>query len=323
MSASESIVVVDIGGTHARFALARLKGRQRPELSEPVTLATGQYTSLTSAWQAFAKAHGSELPRAASISVAAPLMDDTVRLTNSAWIMRQSTLAVELGLDSVHMLNDFCAMAWAVSRLGAEELQPVCGPDQALPTQGPITVLGPGTGLGVGLLVRDGSGDRVFETEGGHVDFAPLDAFESRLAERLRERFLRVSTERVVSGPGLANIVETLAALESVPYQPRPDSELWRAALSGEDRLAAAALERFCLCLGAVAGDLALVQGATAVVLTGSIVQRVHEHLRQPGFAMRFCAKGRFQSYMQQLPVRLAVHPQPGLLGAAAAFTER
>jgi glucokinase len=136
----------------------------------------------------------------------------------------------------------------------------------------------------------------------------------------LRKNFRRVSVERLISGRGLMNIYESLAAIEGRPLAIGDDKALWAAALSGRDSLAAAALDRFCLCFGAVAGDLALAQGAGAVVIGGGVGLRLADHLPRSGFSSRFIAKGRFERRMADLPVKLITHPQPGLFGAAAAF---
>jgi glucokinase len=181
-------------------------------------------------------------------------------------------------------------------------------------------VLGPGTGLGVAALLRDGGNWRVLPTEGSHGDFAAVDALEDAILAHFRRKFGRVSSERVISGPGLADIAAVLAGMDDMPAHDLPDAELWRLALSGEDRLAAAALERFCLMLGSFAGNMALAHGANAVVIGGGLGARLAAHLPTSGFAERFAAKGRFVALMQGLPVKAITHPQPGLLGAAAAF---
>ena len=196
-------------------------------------------------------------------------------------------------------------------------------PDSSpLPPTGRLTVLGPGTGLGVAHLWRGGGDYRVQSTEGGHIDFAPLDSIEDAILARLRQRYRRVSVERVVSGPGLVDIYEALAGIEGRAIQPTDDRTLWARAASGEDSLAAAAVDRFCLSLGSVAGDFALAQGASAVVIAGGLGLRIRDILLRSGFAERFCAKGRFESLMAALPVKLITHPQPGLFGAAAAFAK-
>ena len=163
---------------------------------------------------------------------------------------------------------------------------------------------------------------QVVPTEGGHVDFAPLDSIEDAILARLRARFRRVSVERVVAGPGLVDIYEALAALEGRTVSPIDDKTLWAAALAGDDSLAAAALDRFCLSLGAVTGDIALHQGAGGVVIAGGLGLRLADDLPRSGFATRFVAKGRFEAMMAAIPVKLLTHPQPGLYGAAAAFAQ-
>jgi glucokinase len=182
------------------------------------------------------------------------------------------------------------------------------------------TILGPGTGLGVAQLLIDGEHRHVIETEGGHVDFAPLDSLEDQILAHLRRSFRRVSVERVVSGSGLVNIYTALAAIEGRAVTPPEDNALWAAAMEGRDALAAAALDRFCLALGAVAGDLALAHGANGVVIAGGLGYRLRDHLHKSGFDDRFIAKGRFERRMEAIPVKLVTHPQPGLFGAAAAF---
>jgi len=170
--------------------------------------------------------------------------------------------------------------------------------------------------------LRTPHGYHVIETEGGHVDFAPLDEIEDAMLKRLRRTYNRVSTERIVAGPGIVTIYETLAAIEGRAVQRLDDKEIWREALEGEDSLALAALDRFCLSLGAVAGDLALAQGAKGVVIAGGLGLRLKDHLARSGFAERFAAKGRFRTMLEAIPVKLITHPQPGLFGAAAAFAQ-
>ena len=110
--------------------------------------------------------------------------------------------------------------------------------------------------------------------------------------------------------------------MEGRAIQPMDDRTLWQLGGSGEDSLAAAAVDRFCLSLGAVAGDIALAQGASGVVIAGGLGLRIRDTLVKSGFASRFTAKGRFEGMMAGLPVKLITHPQPGLFGAAAAFAK-
>ncbi|MGN6121831.1 MAG: glucokinase [Sphingomonas oligoaromativorans] len=318
------LVAVDIGGTNARFTIATVRDDGSIDLGEVVTLHTHAYASLRSAWEAFAEKIGRPLPDAGAIAIAAPVDGSVIKLTNSPWVIRPSLIPSVLGLERYTLINDFGAVAYAVSRVQDKDLRHLCGPDEPLGKEGTISVVGPGTGLGVAQLHRQNGRITVVETEGGHIDFAPLDKLEDQILERLRQRYRRVSIERLVSGPGLSNIYEALAAIEGRIVPVGDDKELWKLALSGEDILAAAALDRFCLTLGAVAGDLALAHGAwSGTVIAGGVGARVADHLPISGFAGRYMAKGRFEARMARIPVKLITHEQPGLLGAAAAFAEK
>ncbi len=317
-----NIVAVDLGGTHARFAIATLLDDRRPTLGTVRKYRTAEHGGLADAWSAFAKEEGRALPSAASIAIAGPIEGELIRFTNNGWVLRPATLAAELGLDKLRLFNDFAAMAAAVGVLEAGELAHIGGPEGPLPGAGIITVIGPGTGLGVAQLLRRQGRNIVLATEGGHIDFAALDGFEEKLLARLRERHRRVSVERIVAGPALADIRATLALIAGEPIVPMDDATLWEAATAGSDPLAVEALDRFVMAFGAVAGDLALAHGARAVVITGGLANRIRSRLTGPLFNDRFRAKGRFEARMATFPIRLALHPDAGLLGAAAAFQE-
>ena len=314
------VAVADVGGTHARFALAEIEGGRVVSLGEPVTLKTADHASFQLAWQDFGRQAGVDLPHELAIAFAGPVGGEVLKLTNNPWVIRPYLMKERLGVDRFTIVNDFGAVAHAVATLGEEHFQHVCGPDQALPVEGIISVVGPGTGLGVAALLRKRDHYEVIETEGGHVDFAPLEALEDRILKQLRRHFRRVSVERVASGQGLWNLYEALGAIEKRDLIFHDDKELWPAALEGSDGLAAAALDRLCLSLGAVAGDMALAQGASAVVIGGGVGLRLADYLPRSGFRDRFIAKGRFERRMDDMPVKLITHPQPGLIGAAAAF---
>lgn len=313
------IVACDIGGTHARFAIAQIADGRVTRLDAPETLATADFAGLPTAWEAFAARLGRPLPRHAGIAVAAPVDGEVLKMTNSPWIIRPALIGERLGLDSFALVNDFGAIGHAVAQLGDDAFVHICGPTE-MPAAGVTTIVGPGTGLGVAQLLRRAGHAHVIETEGGHVDFAPLDSIEDAILAALRRQYRRVSIERLVSGPGLGAIYAALAAIEGRAVLARDDRSLWQAALAGDDALLTSALDRFCRILGAVAGDLALAHGANAVVLAGGIGLRLADRLATSGFAERFAAKGRYEARMAALPVRLITHPQPGLFGAAAAF---
>lgn len=314
------LVTADIGGTHARFALAQIENGQVLELSEALALKTADYGGLAEAWRAFANHLGRPLPSAAALALAYPVESDLPELTNMPWRIDPQTLPEDLDVVQHLVLNDFCAIGHAAATLGSAHFLHICGPDVPLPENGVFSIVGPGSGLGVGLVTKKDGQYQVIASEGGNMDFSPNDDLDDRLMAELRVRYSHVSAERVVSGPALMDIYEVIA--EAVPPY-ADDRSLWRAALDGSDPVAVASLERFCVCLGAFAGNIALAHGANALVLAGGLGLRLREHLPASGFAQGLAAKGEYKSLMEQLPVKLIVHAQPGLYGAAVAFASR
>ena len=315
-----TIAVADVGGTHARFALAKVEGGRVVSLGQPVKLHTSDHGSFQLAWEEFGRREKIDLPNELALSFAGPVGGDVLRLTNNPWVIRPALMKERLGVERFTIVNDFGAVGYAVATLPDHDFRRICGPDKPLPKVGVVSIVGPGTGLGVAALLHKKEGYEVIETEGGHVDFAPLDSLEDQILVELRRNFRRVSVERIASGRGLSNLYEALGAIEGKPVNFHDDRELWAAALEGKDSLANAALDRFCLTLGSVAGDMALAQGANSVVIAGGIGLRVADYLPRSGFCDRFIAKGRFERRMDEMPVKLITYPEPGLFGAAAAF---
>lgn len=315
-----TIAVADVGGTHARFALAGIDGGRVESLSEPVKLKTAEHGSFQLAWEEFGRREGIDLPNELALSFAGPVGGEVLKLTNNPWVIRPALMKDRLGVDRFTIVNDFGAVGYAVATLPDEQFRHICGPDRSLPSEGAISIVGPGTGLGVAAVLRHADRYEVIETEGGHIDFAPLDDLEDQILVELRRNFRRVSVERIASGRGLWNVYEALAAIEGRPTTFHDDRELLAAALGGTDSLANAALDRFCLTLGSVAGDMALAQGGIGVVIAGGMGLRVADYLPRSGFRDRFIAKGRFERRMDDMPVKLITYPEPGLFGAAAAF---
>ncbi len=320
--ASHSLAMVaDIGGTNARFALTNA-GAGVPPLLEPASLPCSEFASLQHAAEHYLARVGAK-PLRAAIAVASPIAGDEIRLTNRAWSFSQEELRRRLGFTALHVLNDFGAIAWAVPALDAAGTETLHGPpEQAL--QSPVTVVGPGTGFGVALLIGSThSAWQVVETEGGHVSFAPLGDEELLIARWIGARFGRVSTERLLSGAGLADIDAALAA-DGDPAAALDAKSLLRdpaaivaAALEGHDHVARRALARFCAVFGSVTGDAALLHGARTVMIGGGIVPRFIPFLRSSAFRERFLAKGRMATLLESVTIRVITHPAPGLLGAA------
>ncbi len=314
------LIAVDIGGTHARFARAVVSDGGAVTLGEVRKLKTDDYVSLQTAWDAYRAMEGGALPAAAAIAIAGPVSGGTVRMTNNSWSFHPASLPAQLRVEKVTVINDFGAVAHAAARAPDSDFLHLSGPEAPLPTTGTISVIGPGTGLGVAHFHRFTGGYHVQATEGGHVDFAPVDAIDDAMLLRLRRRHRRVSVERVVSGPGIVAIHEALAAYEGRPIEELEDTDIWQAGLENRDSLAVAAVDRFCQSLGSVAGDYALAHGAAGVVIAGGLGLRLRDVLPSSGFAERFRFKGRYEQMMAGLPVKLITLAEPGLYGAAAAF---
>ena len=315
------LVSVDIGGTHARFAIATVNPEGGITLGETETLHTTDHASFQTAWEDFRSRRNGVLPPRVAMAIAGPVGGDVIKFTNNPWIIRPALVRSKLGVDAFTIVNDFEAIAHAVARATPDQFLHLTGPDAPLAEEGTISVIGPGTGLGVAHLWREPGRYRVQATEGGHIDFAPLDSIEDAILAHLRQSHTRVSVERVVSGPAIRDIRRVLAALEGRAVAEEDDVTLWTRGMADKDSLAAAAVDRFCLSLGSVAGDIALAQGGFGgVVIAGGLGYRLRDHLPHSGFAERFRAKGRFAQLMASIPVKLMIHPQPGLFGAAAAF---
>lgn len=316
-------LIGDIGGTNARFALADLAARKL-RFEREQTLGDKSYKRLADAAQAYLDRTGVR-PRLASLALAAPLDGNTVSLTNRNWSFRQESLRRILGVDKLLLINDFTAIAWAVPHLGKSDRVALHGAVR-MPPAAPVTLIGAGTGLGVGLLTGSATqGWQVVPTEGGHASFAATDDEERTIAAWLTRRYGRVSNERLLSGRGLSNIDAALRGLTpAVAPGPQPGARAAKvivsAALQGQDAGARRALARFCRIYGAVAGDAALLHGARTVLIAGGMVLHFADFFRTSGFMDAFTAKGRHAGYMQAMAVQVIVHPNPGLLGAAAAL---
>ena len=313
-------LVADIGGTNARFALVDLDS-PTPRLHDMKALRGSDYASLHEACAHYLDGVQAT-PSHAAFAIASPIKgDDEVRMTNRAWSFRRSELERALGLEHLCVLNDFGAAARAIPPLTADALVPLSRA-ASLPPASPVTVMGPGTGLGVALLLGDATrGWQAIETEGGHATFAPIDDEDRRIVARVDALYGRTSNERVLCGEGLARIDAVLR--EAGGDALREPADIVRLATEGEDDSARRALARFCAILGSVCGDIALTHGAHALMIAGGIVPRFVPFLRRSAFRERFLAKGRFAAYVENVAIHVVTHPQPGLLGAAAALRDR
>jgi glucokinase len=317
---SRLALVADIGGTHARFALVET-GVAPLHCLHAKTFRNVDFASLAEAAGHYLALVGQH-PRRATFAVAAPVRCERVHLTNRAWSFSRSRLREALGLEELLLVNDFGAVARAVPELAAGDHVQLHGPARSS-IEGPASVLGPGTGLGVALLLGGAArGWQVVETEGGHASFAPQDEEERAIARWLATRYGRASNERVLSGQGLAEVDAVLRGAAPGETAALRDPGVVVDAALGHDDTAARALGRFCAVLGSVAGDIALVHGARTVMIAGGMVPRFLDVLPASPFLGRFLDKGRFAAHLASVAVHVVTHPYPGLLGAAVAMRD-
>jgi len=300
------VLIADLGGTRARFALAR-EGRFGQVAAQRVV----EHATPLPAVRAALAALGGK-PGEAIFAVAAPVSEGRARLTNAPWLLDASALAGELGLSRVRLVNDLEAMAWCLPALGEEEVE--CWAEGQPVPGAPMAVVAPGTGLGVaGYLPGLG----VLATEAGHASFAPRDPTEEALLTWMRERQGAVSTEDLLGGLGLSTLHEGIARLRGVAARPLDGAGIDAAARAG-DPLALEAVAVFWRSLGGFAGDVALTLGARGgVYLAGGVAQSFAKLLPREDFLERFRDRPRMRDYLTRIPIRLIRHGQPGLLGLA------
>lgn len=309
----------DIGGTNARLAWASEPGAP---LTDIARYRCADHGSLAAAIQRYLVEHGKQQgPRACGIGIANPVTGDEVKMTNHHWSFSISQLKRELAVEQLAVVNDFTALALSLPALGPQDLLPIGGGEASRGEA--MAVLGPGTGLGVsGLLPAPGGGYLPVAGEGGHSTLAANDEQEAAVIECLRKRFGHVSAERVLSGPGLVNLYEAVAALAGQVATQLDPSEIVERARLGADPLCEEAIDLFCRFLGSFAGNVALTLGARGgVYIGGGIAPRLLPELRASRFRERFEGKGRFQGYLAQIPCLLInAAVSPALIGASRAL---
>ena len=309
---ADRLLVADIGGTWARFALV-VDGRIGRILAHPVA----DYDSPLAAMRHFIS-EGEAPPRRAALAVAGPVVEGCAELTNANWRFEAEALSRALDLEVVLLLNDFEAIAHALPVLPPEALVQIGG-GRAEPGA-PRAVIGPGTGLGVAGLLSVGGRSLVVRSEGGHATVATGTPREEALVHWLQDRFDHVSAERVISGEGLVNLYQAVAGLAGETAEPLEPAAVTERALSGRDPQCAEALTHFCALLGCAAGNLALTFWSRGgLYLAGGIAPRILPFLEASDFRARFEAKGRLGDFLAEIPTWAIVEDHPAFYGLIAA----
>ena len=323
MGGSPRVLLADIGGTNARFALVDTDADAPLLVDRVQRFAVADFPSLADAARHYLHETGEHEAGIVHgvFAVAGRVDGDEARITNHPWVISRPRMKAQLGFEQVTLVNDFAAQAMAIPLLQGTDVVRIGGASW-VPEPSPIhrnyAILGPGTGLGVGgLLIREGW-HYSLESEGGHASFPPGTPEELAILDRLSAQFGRVSNERLVCGPGLVNIHRALSEIAGEDPGPMQPADVTAGAQAGDPRCMRA-VDVFCAVFGAIAGDLVLTLGAwDGVFLTGGVVPRMLDALRHSGFRQRFEHKGRFSPAMARVPSMAVMHPNPGLLGAAA-----
>jgi glucokinase len=311
-------LVADIGGTNARFGLVR---GPDAEVHDIVALRCADYGSPQEAAQQYLQQIGTQLgeppqPQLAAFAVATPIDGDTIKLTNNSWVVVRPQVERALGVRRLHLFNDFEVLALALPHLKNEDVEFFGG--GVFDRQLPMTVIGPGTGLGVAACVPTGRGWVALASEGGHVTACATDDFEWNVLNLIRLEYPHISAERVLSGIGLPLLHRAVSAVRGVTVEDLPAKEISRRALDEGDPDCRATLDTFCAMLGTFAGNVALTVGARGgVFVAGGIAQKLGPFLTQSRFRERFEAKGRFRGYMASIATGLVTAAHVALSGAA------
>ena len=326
-------LVGDVGGTNARFAVVERPG---DPITHPLILPSRDFSGLAPAVEAYITLSGA-IPRSACVAVAGPVLGDEVGLTNVSWHFSMEETRVRLGLKRLLIVNDFLALAMAVPGLSADDTLPLG--ESVIPSQGGASasakvVIGPGTGLGVALLIpglgrpslkgaAKGPSWTAVATEGGHVGVAPDDAAEAELLRIMRAGSRHVSAETVLSGPGLEALHQALAIMAGQQVPELRADEILRCGLDGSDLSSVATLTRFAGMLGSFAGNVVLTTGARGgLYVAGGVAQRLGPWLARSDFRRRFEDKGVMSAYLRLVPTFLITAAQPTFAGAARLLAE-
>lgn len=305
-----AVLLGDIGGTNARFALL-----SHGEIGPISHIVVADYPDVCAAISDFlSRQTPGRGITSAVLGLAGPLEGDRCAITNSHWIVEGRDLRAKFAIRTTHFVNDFEAVAWSLPDLDTADLYAV-GPGRPVPSA-PMIVLGPGTGLGVAALLTHAGKKIVIATEGGHATLAGSSRREDAIIDHLRHRFGHVSAERALSGVGLENLYQAIIAVDGLNARPRRAAEITQAALDGTCPASRAALDMFCAMLGTVAGSLAMIFRAQGgIFIAGGIIPRVVDYFAASEFRARFEAMGRFRHYVEVIPTNVILHPDVAFLG--------
>lgn len=317
MMTDPCLLIGDIGGTNARFALA---DPENPGFFNELTLQCVDYATAGEGITDYLERIGGAVPDVVCLAAAGPVVNEGVRLANNHWVIDSCELRRRYPAASVRLLNDFEAIAYSIPMLGENDIKTIGPVSSGLAGKSEFSlgVLGPGTGLGKGGLLGRSGGIYPIVGEGGYAGFAPESRIQIEVLKQLHERHGNVTDERLISGPGLENIYWALARIHGEQTSQITAAEIFSRVLATDDVIAVATTRLFFEILGQVAGNLALVLGAyDGIYVAGGICKRYPDLLQSSSFRSGFENKGYRRSLLERVPTLLILHPQPGLLGAS------
>jgi glucokinase len=311
------ILLGDIGGTYARFAVLGTDDRTVTRLVRSLTAA--HTTPLQAITAALDEIKGPQ-PRSALLAVAGRVDAPVVHLTNAAWAIDAAHIGVGLGLERVVLVNDYVPVAAALPTFDEHGDGKLARIGRPLPTgTGTRLVVGPGTGLGAAALVRTGGRQTVQATEAGHIDFGACDDWDLAVWPFLERAKGRITAESVLSGPGLVRLYDAVVRMRSGKASCTTPAEVIDAARKVTDPSAGEALHAYVRLLGRFAGDLALTFGAAGgVYLAGGIAPRIIDALDRGEFRAGFERKAPFEGLMRGIATFVITDPEPAITGLAA-----
>jgi glucokinase len=332
------ILAGDIGGTKTILRLMEESEGQLVSTIYEERYPSRDYPDLVPIVQKFLAATNASKPQKACFAIAGPVVNNTAKLTNLAWFLDAERLQKQLDIAPISLINDFAAVAYGILGLKTEDLHTLqsgkSNPDA------PIAVIGAGTGLGQGFLIKQGNYYQAFPSEGGHTDFAPRTELEFQLLKYLLDKhdIQRVSVERVVSGLGIVSIYEFMRDRKITEESPDiaaivrtweqeagkqeksvdPGAAIGTAAVQGSDRLCEETMQLFVEAYGAEAGNLALkLLPYGGLYVAGGIAPKILPLITKGDFLLNFTYKGRMRPLLEEIPVHVVLNQQVGLIGAA------
>lgn len=328
----------DIGGTKTILRLVQFSDTVGLKTLYEESFPSGDFPDLVPIVQKFLTTANSSTPEKACFAIAGPVVENTAKLTNLSWFLDTERLSKELGIERISLINDFAAVGYGIFGLTKQDLLTLqVGKYQSA---APMAIIGAGTGLGQGFLIKQGQGYQVFASEGGHADFAPRNQLEFELLKYILTKYdiQRVSVERVVSGLGIISIYQFLRDRKIATESPAianavrtweqeagksektvdPGALIGNAALEKSDRLSEQTMQLFIEAYGAEAGNLALkLLPYGGLYIAGGIAPKILPLIQDGSFLTNFTQKGRMGSLLKEIPVYIILNQQVGLIGAA------